>query len=51
MKAKVIIRVKESFTLGRFDTAKNFIIGGLSGMTATSCVNIMLNTNRFNLSI
>ena len=25
-------------TIGRFDMAKNFAIGGMSGMIATSCV-------------
>ena len=27
-----------SYYIGNFDMAKNFLIGGLSGMLATSCV-------------
>lgn len=33
--------IEESQLLGKYDMAKNFLIGGLSGMTATSCVSLM----------
>jgi hypothetical protein len=36
-------------SIGKFDMAKNFLIGGLSGMMGTSCVSInKMNANRFN---